>query len=149
MSRAGEVYDSDAVRLEMVRTGAETDGELHEMRATYAPGSPLPPAHLHPAQDEHFEVHEGEMTFVLEGEEHVVPAGASIEVPRGVVHQVRNAGDVPAVVTWQTRPALRTAEFHHDVHTAIDAEDWDGLQTALRTYRDVFRMVPDPFDPAS
>lgn len=141
----GKVYDTPNGRLEVTCTGADSEGALHEMRATYPSGSPFPPPHLHPAQDERFEVVQGEMTFLLGDVEHVVPAGSGIDVPRGVVHQARNAGDVPAVVVWQTRPALRTAEFHDEVRTATAAADWPRLQAALREYRDVFRLVPDPF----
>lgn len=144
MTLKGSVYDMPTVRLEVTCTGVESDGALHEMRATYAPGSPFPPPHLHPDQDERFEVLEGTMTFLLDGEEWLVPAGQHLDVPRGVVHQARNAGDVPAVVVWQTRPALRTAEFQDELQTATAAEDWPRLRTALREYRDVFRLVPDP-----
>jgi mannose-6-phosphate isomerase-like protein (cupin superfamily) len=142
----GDVYDDGKVKLEVLTTAAESDGELHEMRATYAAGSPLPPAHLHPAQDERFEVLEGALTFVLDGQERVVAAGEGVDVPRGTVHQVRNAGEVPAVTIWQTRPALRTGEFHAALHAASAAEDWDGLLATLRDHGDVFRMVPDPFE---
>lgn len=145
MSLVGKVYDTAGVRLEVLTTGVESDGALHAMRVTYQPGSPLPPAHLHPAQDERFEVLSGELTFVLDGEERIVGAGEAIDVPRGTVHQVRNAGEVPASATWETRPALRTAEFHDAVHVATAAEDWDGLLATLREHRDVFVLSPDPF----
>lgn len=144
MSLAGNVYGSGAVRLEFLRTGAETDGELHEMRATYGADSPMPPAHLHPAQDERFEVETGALTFVVDGEERVVGAGEVIEIPRGAVHQVRNAGDVPAVTLWQTRPALRTGEFHHELRTATAEQDWDRLAVALTGFEDVFVAAPQP-----
>jgi quercetin dioxygenase-like cupin family protein len=138
----GKVYDDGAVRLEVTVTGEDSGGELHEMQATYAPGSPFPPAHHHPAQDERFEVLEGTLTFVLDGEERQVVAGEVLEVPRGTVHQVRNAGEVPAMARWQTRPALRTGEFHDAIHTAAAAEDWDQLLEVLRSYQDVFVLDP-------
>jgi mannose-6-phosphate isomerase-like protein (cupin superfamily) len=145
VSRAGNVYDGGPVRLEFLRTAAETGGALHEMRATYRAGSPVPPAHLHPAQDERFEVLEGALTFVVDDVESTVRAGGSIEVPRGAVHQVHNGGEVPAVAVWQTRPALRTGEFHHGLHEATEAQDWHRLGAILRGYADVFVLVPDPF----
>jgi mannose-6-phosphate isomerase-like protein (cupin superfamily) len=92
--------------MELVITAAESDGELHEMRVTYAAGAPFPPPHLHRAQDERFEVHEGVLLFLVDGHEHIVRAGESIDIPRRSVHQARNPGDVPATVTWQVRPAL-------------------------------------------
>jgi mannose-6-phosphate isomerase-like protein (cupin superfamily) len=142
---AGVVYERGSVRLEVLRSAAETDGELHEMRATYGPGSPLPPAHLHPDQDERFEVLEGVLTFVVEGIETSVAAGEDLEVPRGAVHQVSNTGEVDAVAIWQTRPALRTGEFHDDLQAALDAPAPDAVVAVLRAYRDVLVLVPDPF----
>jgi mannose-6-phosphate isomerase-like protein (cupin superfamily) len=144
VSLVGNVYEGGPVRLEFLRTAAETDGALHEMRATYEAGSPVPPVHLHPAQDERFEVLEGALTFVVDDVEAIVAAGDTIEVPRGAVHQVHNGGGVPAVAIWQTRPALRTGEFHDELHVATAAEDWDRLGAILRGYADVFVMVPDP-----
>ena len=59
--------------------------------------------------------------------------------------RARYAGAEPAVAIWQTRPALRTGEFHHEVHRHMAAEDWAQLTATLRSYRDVFVLVPDPF----
>jgi mannose-6-phosphate isomerase-like protein (cupin superfamily) len=140
----GAVYDAGPVRLEVTATGADTHGELHEMRATYAPRSPSPPAHHHPAQDERFEVLEGTLTFVVDGVTREVGAGSTIDIPAGAVHQVRNAGDEPAVALWQTRPASRTGEFHAAIHAATVAEDWDELLDVLRRYDDVIRLDPPP-----
>jgi len=140
------VLDSGAVRMEFTTTAADSDGALHEMRATYAPGSPLPPAHLHPAQRERFEVHEGELSFLVDGVERTVAAGEVLEVPPGAVHQVRNAAQVPAVVTWQTRPALRTGEFLCAIHSARAGGDLTELLRVVEEYADVFRLAPQPSD---
>jgi quercetin dioxygenase-like cupin family protein len=44
-----------------------SDQEALLLEATYLPGKP-PPKHLHPEQDEHFEVLEGEVRVDLLGE---------------------------------------------------------------------------------
>jgi mannose-6-phosphate isomerase-like protein (cupin superfamily) len=142
MSDSPTVLDSGTVRLEFTTTTPE----LHEMRATYAPGSPLPPAHLHPAQSERFAVHDGELLFLVDGVESRVGAGEVLEVPPGAVHQVRNPGDVPAVVTWQTRPALRTGEFHCAIAAARDSGDVARLLAVVEEYSDVFVLAPQPVD---
>ena len=144
MTGRGTVLDSGAVRMEFTATAADTGGELHEMRATYAPGSPLPPAHLHPTQRERFEVHSGTLSFVVDGVPHAVSAGEALEVPPGAVHQVRNAGDEPAEVTWQTRPALRTGEFHCALHAARATGDVPALRAVVQEYADVFVLAPQP-----
>ena len=134
------VLDSGTVRLEFTTTTEE----LHEMRATYAPHSPLPPAHLHPAQTERFAVHEGELLFLVDGVETTVAAGEAIEVPPGALHQVQNPGDVPAVATWQTRPALRSGEFHCAIAAARDSGDVGQLLAVVEEYSDVFVLAPQP-----
>src|SRR5436305_15182063 len=81
------------------------------LEGEWAPGGSPPPAHLHPDQDERFVVHGGRLRAVIDGAEHVLAPGDTLEVPRGAVHQMWNDGDEPARATWETRPALRTAEW--------------------------------------
>jgi len=136
----GTVLDSGTVRMEFT----STTPELHEMRVTYAPGSPLPPAHLHPAQTERFEVHEGSLVFVVDGVERVVTAGEAIDIAPGAVHQAHNPHDVPAVATWQTRPALRSGEFHCAVAEARGSGDVGRLLAVVEEYADVFVLAQQP-----
>ena len=140
----GTVIDDGAVRLEFLRTHADTDGAHHEMRATYRPGSPFPPAHLHPRQDECFEVREGALLFVIDGAHQRVAAGETIDVPRGSVHQARNDGDVPAVAIWRTSPARRTAEFFLAAAAARQRDDLEALLAVLEEFRDVFVLAEQP-----
>ena len=144
MGEVGTVIDDGSLRLEFLVTAATSDGTLHEMRATYGPESPLAVAHLHPAQDERFEVLEGELLFVVDGREHRVAAGEPIEVGRGCVHQVRNPGSVRAVAVWQTRPALRTGEFLEAAAAARERGDLDALLEVVATYDDVFVLADQP-----
>jgi mannose-6-phosphate isomerase-like protein (cupin superfamily) len=134
---------SDATsRVWYLRTGEDTDGEVHEQRVEYLPGSPFPPTHLHPAQDEHFEVERGRMLFIVDGTKRVVSAGETLEIPRSTPHQARNASrSESAVVRWETRPALRTTAFFSTA--ARLGDDMDLLDSALLAdeYRDVFRLT--------
>jgi mannose-6-phosphate isomerase-like protein (cupin superfamily) len=118
----------------------DNNGEpIHEQRVEYFPGSPFPPTHYHPDQDEHFEIEHGVMLFVIDGTEHVLGAGDTIEIPRGTLHKARNASNTDsAVVRWETRPALRTAAFFTTAGQLGD--DAGPLDSALlaREYRDVF-----------
>lgn len=92
--------------------------DLLEVEVRWTHGGRLPPAHLHPAQDERFEVLEGALRVVLDGRERTLSAGEAIEIPRGVAHRMTAAGDGAARAIWQTRPALRTIEWW----AALDAE---------------------------
>lgn len=137
-----DVLDDGNLRLEFTVTGEDSHGELHEMRAVYRPDSALPPAHLHPRQDERFTVLSGEMWCLVDGVETTVRAGDSIDIPAGSVHQMRNPGAERAVVTWQTRPALRTAEFHRQMAAARQAGDLAAVLEVVSEYADVFVLAP-------
>ena len=95
--------------LLLVRTGEETDGELLEMEASYSGEAEMPPEHLHPKQAERFEVLEGRMRAIVDGEERVYEEGESFDVPPGTPHQMASEG--PTRMRWEVKPALRTAEF--------------------------------------
>jgi quercetin dioxygenase-like cupin family protein len=110
---AGDVIENPAARmtLRLVRTAAETNGELLEMEATYEPGSVEPLEHYHPRQDERFDVLAGTIEATVGGERQTLTAGDTLDVPAGTVHAMWNGGDDAARVNWQTRPALRTEDF--------------------------------------
>ncbi len=110
--------------------------DLLEMEANYAGRGDLPPAHWHPSQDEHFEILDGAVRAVIDGEPVRYAAGESFDVGAGTVHQM--AGDGPARVKWEVRPALRTADFLEAAYTGAAADDPAGF---LERYADEFRLA--------
>jgi quercetin dioxygenase-like cupin family protein len=116
--------------------------DLFEVEATYAPGGARPPKHWHPHHDEFFEVLSGTLRVGFADEEREFSAGATIEIPRGMVHHMWNPGDEPTRVRWASTPAGRVERYF----TAIDRLNRGGrtgllgLAGVLRDYRDV--MVP-------
>ena len=132
------------MEIEFLVTAAESGGALHEMRAVYRPGSPFPPAHLHPHQEETFRVESGRLEFEVGGAVRTIEAGETLVLPPGTAHRARNpSSDTEAVVLWQTRPALRSGEFFA---TAYRMTRSDLLSRALlaRTFRDEFRPLMHP-----
>ena len=119
----------------------EASTEVLEVEAVYDPAGSPPPAHLHPAQAEHFEVLEGSLTARVGGNERVLEVGDTLDIPAGTVHQMWNAGSNPARVTWRTAPAGRTLEWFE----ALDAFQRDGdtaaIGVALAEYSDVFQLA--------
>ena len=110
MPHAGqEIEGFGGHRLKLIKTGDETGGELLEMEASYSGEAGMPPAHFHPNQAERFEVLEGAMRAIVDGDGRVYEAGESFDVPPGTPHQMGAEG--PARMRWEVRPALRTAEF--------------------------------------
>lgn len=110
MAQAGqEIHGQDGFRLRLIRTAAETGGELLEMEATYSGTGRLPPEHHHPQQSERFEVLDGAIRAIIGGSERRYEVGETFDVPPGTPHQM--TAECPSRVRWEVRPALRTAEF--------------------------------------
>jgi quercetin dioxygenase-like cupin family protein len=126
MADAGQVLRGQGVELQLIRTAAETDGELLEMEAAYAGTGTLPPEHLHPRQAERFEVLEGTIRAIVAGVERRYGRGETFEVPAGTPHQMA-AVDGPARMLWEVRPALRTAEFFERLYGESDRSIGDLL----------------------
>ncbi|HVX44219.1 MAG TPA: cupin domain-containing protein [Mycobacteriales bacterium] len=120
-----------------------------EVEATYEPGGAAPPAHLHPAQDEHFQVVAGTLHVELDGATHDLGAGDSIAIPRGSTHRMWNTGSEPARALWRTEPALRTAGWFRGLAALQEAAERRGRHRAdllafavhARRHRDTFRLV--------
>ncbi|WP_343623631.1 cupin domain-containing protein [Roseateles puraquae] len=73
-----------------------------------APGGP--PLHLHPDQDEVFIVDEGEYRFQCGDEQHLLRAGDSLFLPRGVPHTFRQLSATGRLRFLYT-PAGRMEDF--------------------------------------
>jgi mannose-6-phosphate isomerase-like protein (cupin superfamily) len=123
-----------------------------EVEAVYKAEGEPPPKHLHPAQDEKFEVLEGGISVRVDGEERELGEGDTIEIPRGSVHQMWNPGLADTRVSWRTEPAGRTEQWFR----AIDRLYREGrvgrngepgalaFAALLTEYDDVFRLAVGP-----
>jgi quercetin dioxygenase-like cupin family protein len=67
--------------------------------------------HVHPGMEERWEVLEGTAGFRIAGVETLCGAGESAVAAPGVPHEAWNAGEGPARVRIEMRPALRWREF--------------------------------------
>jgi quercetin dioxygenase-like cupin family protein/uncharacterized protein YndB with AHSA1/START domain len=67
--------------------------------------------HVHTLQSEHFEVIEGTLRLVLDGREHLLGPGDTMEVPAGTPHRQLAGDEGEGRVRVQVRPAGRTEEF--------------------------------------
>ena len=63
---------------------------------TIQPHRDGPPAHRHAAEDDSFYMLDGELTFIVDGEEVVAGPGTFVLVPPEVEHTFANRGDEPA-----------------------------------------------------
>jgi uncharacterized protein YndB with AHSA1/START domain len=81
------------------------------MEVTGMPRGFLAQRHVHGSQLERLEVISGTLKVEMNGREHVLTAGQSVEVPAGASHRQVPVGDGAGVVRIQVRPAGRTQAF--------------------------------------
>ena len=95
---------------------ADTAGEYVEMEGSMLAHSAGPPVHIHPQQEETYQVVSGTADVFLNGRWHQVHAGESLTVPRGAPHTIKNehVEDVRAM-NWH-RPAARFEDFARTFH---------------------------------
>ena len=114
------------------------------VEASYDRGDP-PPPHFHPAQDERFEVLDGGMRVVIDGEERVLRAGEELETPRETIHQMWNPEEATARVLWETRPPGRTEEFFRGMHEVMPEDgsmpDMEALLAHVARFDDTMRLA--------
>ena len=77
-----------------------------EFEVTLTPDGHVPGAHVHPEQQERFEVLEGTMKFRLGLRTIKAGPGETVVVPAGRVHRFANGGDEPCRARVQVTPAL-------------------------------------------
>ena len=137
----------------MAQTGQEIEGfggirlrferiepDVLVMEASYTGEAPMPPVHLHPNQAEQFEVLEGSMRAIVDGQENVYGAGDTIEVAAGTPHQM--GAEEPTRMRWEVRPALRTAEFFERLYGEGPGSAREMGESFFAEFGDEFRLVP-------
>ena len=98
-------------RITFRRTAADTDGELLAIDLEVSPDGHVPGMHVHPVQEERFEVTKGTMRFKMGRKKVTAKPGDVVVVPPGVRHKFANAGDEAAQARVEVRPALRMEEL--------------------------------------
>lgn len=113
MAYSGQVIDNpvSGERFVFHQTTGDTGGELLAFELVLDPHGRVPGGHVHPVQEERFEVVSGTMRFRKGLRTVVARAGDVVVVPPGTYHRFANVGDEPAVVRVQVHPALRMEEL--------------------------------------
>ena len=109
MLRAGDTIENPVTgeRILFHKTSRETNGDAAVIEVWVQPHGAVAAAHVHPAQDERFQVLGGQVGFKLDGQEIVAQAGDRVTVPAGMAHRFWNAGDDEAHFVCEVRPALQ------------------------------------------
>jgi hypothetical protein len=102
------------------------------------PGWTTGPDHVHPLQEERFEVLSGKLGLRVEGVECVLDEGEAVTAPAGSAHAAWNAGDdgeVHALIDF--RPALRT----ESAFETLAGLARDGKTNEARVSKDPLRLA--------
>ncbi len=110
MAKAGDELVNPVTGLRTVfrKTAQQTSGELLQLDWIGSPDWTTGPDHVHPRQEERFEVLSGRLGLRVGGVERVHSVGEVIVVSAGSPHAACNAGDDEVHVLVDFRPALRT-----------------------------------------
>jgi quercetin dioxygenase-like cupin family protein len=90
---------------------ADTNGGYLAFDMTLSVGGHVPGAHVHPAQEERFEIVSGTMEFRLNGKKIVAGPGGTVVVPPGARHKFANGGDEEVQVRVTVTPALKMEDL--------------------------------------
>ena len=113
MARAGDVMEHPVTGERVVwhSVAEDTGGDLLELELSAQPGGFVAAAHVHPNQEERFEVLSGTLAMLVDGEERTLGPGDVAVVPPGRPHAWWNAGPDEVRIKGEIRPALRTEHF--------------------------------------
>ncbi len=108
MARAGEIIENPVTgeRIIFHKTARDTHGKAVLIETLLQPKAFVAAAHLHPRQEERFEIVEGLVGFRIGRRKFVARSGQRLTVAARTPHRFWNAGDGQARFFCEIRPAL-------------------------------------------
>jgi len=153
--RTGDIIEDPVTgeRITFLATSVDTDGEAVVFETFVQPDGFVAAAHVHPKQEERFEVLSGTLALKVAGEEIITGPGETLTVPAGTPHRFWNAGDVEVRFRCEVRPALQFEQLLETMFAlAADGKtNRKGMPNLLRLAviaRAHFDVVRLPFPPA-
>ena len=109
MISAGDVIENPVTGEQILfrQTSRATNGEAVVIEVRVRPDGAVAMPHVHPFQEERFEVLRGTLGMRVSGETTLAGPGGRLTVPAGVRHQFWNAGSGEAHFVCEVRPALQ------------------------------------------
>jgi quercetin dioxygenase-like cupin family protein len=134
-------------------TSADSKGERVVVETFVEPNGAVAAAHVHPAQEELFEILAGEVEFKLGKQKIVAKPGDRVLVPAGTPHKFRTVGEETAHFVCEVTPALGFEQLIETMFSlAADGKvNKKGMPNPLRLAviaRHHFGDVQLPFPPA-
>lgn len=117
MAHRGLILDNplSGERFFFRETATDTDGERLVFELELPPGGRFPGGHVHPSQEERFDVLNGTMRFRKGMRRVTAESGDSVVVPAGTSHRFANVGDDTARIRVEVRPALEMERLFETV----------------------------------
>jgi mannose-6-phosphate isomerase-like protein (cupin superfamily) len=119
-ARQIDFHPAMGMRWEITHSSEETSGEMFRSMNWLDPRMPGPPPHVHPGQEESFEVFEGTLDVCIDGKWTQLRAGETAAVAPGVPHTLRNATDETVKVATAIKPAGTSEAFFRDMIGLIE-----------------------------
>lgn len=136
MIRAGDSIENPVTgeRIVFRQTSRETNGAAVVIETYVQPNGFVAAAHVHPSQEERFEVLRGTVGFRFGRQKLVAGPGKRLTVPAGTPHKFWNAGDEVAHFVCEIRPALQFESLIETMFTlaAEGKTNKKGMPSALR-----------------
>src|SRR5215471_10863549 len=109
MAQTGEVIENPVTHDRVIFrvTAQETNGAFVAIDDFLLAGYISPPEHVHPRQQERFEVISGSLGVRINGREQVLHASESVAVPPGMLGKARRSCALPFNQRFKPRPFLR------------------------------------------
>jgi quercetin dioxygenase-like cupin family protein len=153
--RPGDTIENPVTgeRILFRKTSRETGGESVVIEAFVRPDGAVAKPHVHPYQEERFEILRGTVALKVAGKTTLAGPGQRVTVPPATRHQFWNAGDDEAHFVCEIRPALQFEQLLETMFAL--AEDGrtnrKGMPNPLRLAviaQEHFDTVRLPFVPA-
>ena len=155
MIHAGDTIKNPVTgeRIVFHQTSRETNGEAVVFETIVGPNGFVAAAHVHPMQEERFEIIAGTLGLRVGGEEIVASPGETLTIPAGTPHRFWNSGDEEVRFRCEVRPALQFEQLLETMFAlAADGRtNKKGMPNPLRLAviaRAHFDVVRLPFPPA-
>jgi len=109
MIQAGDTIHNPVTgeRIVFRQTSRETNGQAVVIETYVQPNGFVAAAHVHPSQEERFEILRGSVGFRIGRKKLVAGPGQRLTVPAGTPHKFWNAGEEEAHFVCEVRPALQ------------------------------------------
>jgi quercetin dioxygenase-like cupin family protein len=108
-----------AMCWEITQSAADTAGALLETVNWVGPRTGGPPVHVHPTAEESYEVIDGTLEVLIDGQWRTLHAGETATVPPGARHTLKNSSGTPVRLINTHRPALRFEQMFREMHLLI------------------------------